>query len=61
MKGDTMKPKAAMTMNTEPEAVRRKLAEQLRKLAGGRRFTPEERKEYARMAEMWEKTLPKKS
>lgn len=61
MKGDTMTPRAATTMNTEPEAVRRKLAKKLRKLASGRRFTPEERKEYARMAEMWEKTLPKKS
>jgi len=46
---------------TEPEAVRRKLAEAFRKHAGGRRFTPAERAEFARMADAWERTVEKKS
>jgi hypothetical protein len=49
-----------MPIHAEPEAVRRKLAEAYRKLATGRRFTPIERTEFARMADAWAATLPNK-
>jgi hypothetical protein len=45
---------------TEPEGVRRKLAAAYRKLATGKRFTPAERAEFARMADAWAATLPQK-
>ncbi len=53
------KPKAIATMHTVPEPARRKLAAAYRKIATGRRFTPAERAEFARMADAWERTLPK--
>ncbi len=55
-----MKIKPPTTTNAEPEAARRKLAEAYKKLATGRRFTPAERTEFARMADAWAATLPKK-
>ena len=45
-------------MHTVPESARRKLAAAYRKQAAGKRFTPAERAEFARMAEAWERTLP---
>jgi len=50
----------APQLYTEPPAVRRKLAASYRKLAEGRKYTPAERAEFARMADSWERTLPKK-
>jgi len=50
----------ASKLYTEPPAVRRKLAASYRKLAEGKRYTPAERAEFARMAQSWERTLPKK-
>ena len=44
---------------TEPEHVRRGLAEDYRREAGNRRWKKAERAEFARMAESWERTLPK--
>lgn len=44
---------------TEPVAVRRKLAEAYRALANGKKHTPPDRKEFARMADAWAATLPK--
>jgi len=44
----------------DPEPARRRFADALRRLAGGRRFTPTERIEFARMADAWAKTLPTK-
>ena len=54
-----------MTKNTEsvspePESVRRKLAEDYRKRSKETRWTDEERATFARMAESWERTLPRK-
>ena len=46
---------------TEPEHVRRKLAEAYRKEAGNPRWKKAERAEFARMADSWERTLPKDS
>ena len=48
------------TIHAEPEPVRRKLVAELRKLATGKRHTAAERAEYLRIAEQWEKTLPKR-
>lgn len=45
----------------EPEAVRRKLAAEYRRLAESPRHSPAERAEFARMAERWEATLPRKN
>jgi hypothetical protein len=53
------KAKSEPAMYTVPEAVRRKLAAAYRKIAAGKRFTPAERAEFARMADAWERTLPK--
>jgi len=47
-------------MHTEPEPVRRKLAADYRKRSTEKRWTDEERATFARMAESWERTLPKK-
>jgi hypothetical protein len=54
------KPTKAPKPYTEPPAVRRKLADSYRKLANGKKYTPAERAEFARMADSWERTLPKK-
>jgi hypothetical protein len=35
------------------------LVAEYRKIAAGKRFTPAERAEFARMADKWERTLPK--
>ena len=43
------------------EADRRKLVAAYRRLAQGRRFTPAERAEFARMASAWERTLTPKN
>jgi hypothetical protein len=45
----------------EPEQTRRRLADEYRKLAEGRRFTPAERAEFTRMADRWARTLPEKN
>ena len=47
--------------HTEPERVRRKLAEAYRKEAGNPRRKKAERVTFLRMAEAWERTLPKDS
>ena len=41
----------------DPPPVRRRFADELRRLATGRRFTPAERAELARMADAWGRTL----
>ena len=46
---------------TVPEQARRKLAQAYAQLASGRRFTPAERAEFARMADAWMQTVEKKS
>jgi hypothetical protein len=46
-------------MFTEPEAVRRKLAEVCRKETDNRRWTKKERAAFRLMAEAWERTLKK--
>ncbi len=56
-----MKSTKAPTTYAEPEHVRRKLAANLAKLAGSKRFKPAERTEFARMADAWAATLPKKN
>lgn len=43
----------------EPVEVRRKMAEEYRRLAVGKKYTPAERAEFLRMADAWAKTLPK--
>ena len=45
--------------NVEPEAVRRKMAAAYRALADGTKHTPADRKEFARIANVWAATLPK--
>jgi hypothetical protein len=45
--------------HAEPEHVRRKLAEAYRKEAGNPRRKKAERTTFLRMAESWERTLPK--
>ena len=55
-----MKSRRPPTIHAEPEHVRRKLAATFAKLASGKRFTKAERAEFARMADAWAKTLPKK-
>jgi len=57
MKREKLQPGA---LHAEPEAVRRKFAEELRKLAGRKRNTPQERAEFLRMADAWAATLPQK-
>ncbi len=52
------KPKPQSPIYTVPEPARRKLAAAYRKVATGKRFTPAERVEFARMADAWERTLP---
>jgi len=39
------------------EPTRRRFADELRRLATGRRFTPRERAEFARLADVWERTV----
>jgi hypothetical protein len=56
-----MKNNKTQAIYSEPPAVRRKLAEELRKLATGRRFKPAERAEFARMSTAWAATLPEKN
>ena len=46
-------------LHVVPEPARHCFADALRRLAGGKRFTPAERMEFARMADAWAKTLPK--
>jgi hypothetical protein len=48
------------TLHVEPESVRRGLAEAYRKRSLEKRWTDAERAEFARMAESWKETLPKK-
>lgn len=55
------KPKPKTDLHTEPEPVRRKLANAYRKRSFETRWTAAERTTFARMAESWERTLPKKS
>lgn len=45
------------TPYVDPPAVRRRFADELRRLATGRKFKPAERAELARMADAWERTL----
>jgi hypothetical protein len=52
--------KKVFTPCAEPEHVRRKLAARYRRLASGSRFSKAERAEFGRMADSWERTLPKK-
>jgi hypothetical protein len=54
------KTKPNPTTYTEPESVRRKLAEAYRERSKETRWTPAERASFARMAESWERTLSKK-
>lgn len=49
------------TTTAEPEHVRRKLVAGYRKLADGKRLSKAERAEFARTADLWERTLPEKS
>ena len=44
----------------ERKHIRRNLAAAYDRIAKGKRFTQAERQEFARMAEAWRKTLPKK-
>jgi hypothetical protein len=54
-----MKSKPQPPTHREPAAVRRKLVSAYRQLAAGRRFTPAERAEFAKIAAAWAATLPK--
>lgn len=56
-----MAKKITPTIHTVPEAVRRQLATDYRKRSTEKRWTDEERATFARMAESWERTLPKKN
>jgi hypothetical protein len=47
----------ALTPYVDPPAVRRRFADELHKLASGRKFKPTERAELGRMAGLWERTL----
>ena len=49
-----------MALYVEPEAVRRKLAASYREMSQDRKRTPRDRAAFARMAESWERTLPKR-
>jgi hypothetical protein len=44
--------------HTEPQSVRRRLAEAYRRLAADQRFKPAERIAFARMADSWAATVP---
>jgi hypothetical protein len=44
----------------EPEAARRKLAAAYRQRAEDKNLTRDEKAEFLRMAELWQKTLPRK-
>jgi len=55
-----MKANISSGMYAVAEPARRKLAQAFYKRAAGKRFTPAERAEFGRMAEAWQKTLPKK-
>jgi hypothetical protein len=48
--------KLPTSMHTEPEHVRRGLAEAYRRRAAEKRWTEQERQTFARMAESWERT-----
>ena len=57
MKRTKSTPMSPLTPYAEPEDVRRKLAEDYRRRATEKRWTPAERAEFLRMAEAWERTL----
>jgi hypothetical protein len=52
--------KKVPTTTTEPLATRKRLAAAYRKRSTDKRLTPAERADFARMADAWERTLPKK-
>jgi hypothetical protein len=55
------KEKPKPDLHTEPEHIRRGLAESYRKRSMEKRWTDAERAEFARMADSWERTLSPKN